>query len=101
MVQDGRGPAILERRGEIQRSEVSDWMSELKPCPFCGNNVRLEDMEFDDFAGNFFTNTMLVIECEKCGISMKKYPKRGYGTTDEQKKDLINSWNRRTEVNYD
>jgi len=75
-------------------------MSELKPCPFCGNNVRLEDREFDDFAGNFFTNTMLVIECKKCEISMKRYPKRGYGTTDEQKQDLINSWNRRTEVNH-
>lgn len=72
-------------------------MIDLKPCPFCGNNVRLEDREFDDFAGNFFTNTMLVIECKKCGISMKRYPKRGYGTTDEQKQDLINSWNKRAD----
>ena len=29
---------------------------------------------------------------------MKRYPKRGYGATDEQKQDLINSWNRRTEL---
>lgn len=72
-------------------------MVDLRPCPFCGNNVRLEDREFDDFAGSYFTNTMFVIECEKCGISMKRYPKRGYGTTDEQKQDLINLWNRRTE----
>ena len=73
-------------------------MVDLRPCPFCGNNVRLEDREFDDFAGNFFTNTMSVIECKKCGISMKRHPKRGYGITDEQKQDLINSWNRRTEL---
>ena len=71
----------------------------LKRCPFCGNRVKLEDREFDDFAGNSFTNTMSIIECKRCGISMKRYPKQGYGTTEEQKQDLINSWNRRTTNN--
>ena len=70
-------------------------MPDLKPCPFCGSNVELEEREFDDFAGSSFTNTMSMIECGECGIAMKRYPKRGYGTTEEQKKDLINSWNRR------
>ena len=72
-------------------------MAELKPCPFCGSNVKLEDRAFDDFAGNSFTNTMSIIECSACGIAMKRYPKLGYGTTEEQKNDLINAWNRRAE----
>ena len=71
----------------------------LKRCPFCGNRVKLEDREFDDFAGNSFTNTMSIIECKRCGISMKRYPKQGYRTTEEQKEDLINSWHRRTTNN--
>lgn len=70
-------------------------MQDLKPCPFCGRNVELEEREFDDFAGSLYTNTMSMIECEECGIAMKRYPKCGYGTTEEQKKELINAWNRR------
>lgn len=71
-------------------------MTELKPCPFCGRKVKLEDREFDDYAGSSFTNDYSIIECKSCGISMKAYPKKGYGTTKEQKQRLVKKWNRRT-----
>ena len=72
-------------------------MIDLKPCPFCGGKVELDNhRSFEDFAGNSFTNYISIIECKECGIAMKRYPKFGYGTTDEQRKDLIDSWNKRT-----
>ena len=77
---------------------VLDWLlSEqgLKSCPFCGCKVELEDREFEDYAGNSFPNTMSVIECKNCGISMKAIPKAGYGTTKDQKENLIRAWNAR------
>ena len=74
-------------------------MTELKPCPFCGNKVKLEEREFDDYAGNSFTNDFAIIECKKCGISMSAYPKRGYGATKEQKAGLVRRWNKRAGEN--
>ena len=71
-------------------------MMELKPCPFCGRKVKLENREFDDYAGNYFTNDYSIIECKSCDISMTAYPKRGYGTTEDQKQELIARWNKRT-----
>jgi len=70
-------------------------MRKLKPCPFCGNDVQLKDKEFEDFSGNYFTNSFSIIECELCGIKMTEYPKKGYGTTEEQKQKLSERWNKR------
>lgn len=70
-------------------------MESIKPCPFCGREVRLKDEEFDDYAGNTFTNSCSVIACSRCGISMKAYPRAGYGTTKRQQERLIKRWNRR------
>ena len=40
-------------------------MNELKPCPFCGGAVKLDDdREFEDYAGNSFTNSFSIIECK-------------------------------------
>lgn len=70
-------------------------MKKLKPCPFCGREVKLDEVEFEDYAGNSFTNSCSVIGCAQCGISMAAYPKKGYGTTEKQKEGLIKRWNRR------
>ena len=70
-------------------------MTELKPCPFCGCAVKLDNnREFEDFAGNSFINSFSVIECANCGVSRKAYPKLGYGTTEEQRRKLVEEWNR-------
>lgn len=43
-------------------------MSELKPCPFCGGDPRI-DTEYDmDGFGNFHK-----VECRKCGASSKAH----------------------------
>lgn len=73
-------------------------MSELKPCPFCGGVVKLDNNRaFNDYAGNFFENSYSIIECKRCGIAMKVYPKRGYGTTKEQRLALVKKWNSRAQ----
>jgi hypothetical protein len=51
-------------------------MSELKPCPFCGDNQQLNYVEL--------SNGLHYIECERCGAA----PHR------------LGAWNRETAVKY-
>lgn len=69
-------------------------MNNLKPCPFCGGEVKIESVHFDDYAGNFFDNSYLRIACRYCNFDMKVYPK-GLGCTQEEKNNLISRWNNR------
>lgn len=55
-------------------------MSELKPCPFCGREVKI--VEFSDGSGH--------IECPRCPGDGWSW--RSFGNGKEQ---IINSWNRR------
>ena len=70
-------------------------IEKVKPCPFCGSAVELAEREYAEYAGNYFTNCFSIIECKNCGIAMKVYPKNTYGTTREQKEELVKKWNRR------
>ena len=69
-------------------------MSTLKPCPFCGNKVKIESVHFEDYASSSFDNTYLRIACRNCNFDMKVYPK-GLGCTQEEKDYLIKRWNNR------
>jgi len=67
-------------------------VNELKPCPFCGDDVEVYEIKphkhitpladfMPDFEGAYY------IECFKCDFYM----------ADSQKSDLTNKWNRRKE----
>lgn len=57
-------------------------MNEMKPCPFCGGEARI----------NLFTRTgVWLIHCLNCKAIFSK------GVNDAGKKATINAWNRRAE----
>lgn len=58
-------------------------MSEMKPCPFCGGEVRIWDTLLDK-------PVVRVIECEKCRVRFLF----AWGNTVTGK-DLYDAWNRR------
>ena len=73
-----------ERRREnlkkIAEMEMSD--EELKPCPFCGGEAKLENMGFPHH-----------VYCTNCGARVTG---RGFGEDGEA--DAIRKWNQRSEV---
>lgn len=63
-------------------------MSELKPCPFCGNKPEISETEGCDF----------VISCDYCGISMLDDMHWNIENYDA-KQNVIDKWNTRTPDN--
>jgi Lar family restriction alleviation protein len=59
-------------------------MSELKPCPFCGGEAKIEEIP-----GTPFTDESYAwgVGCNECNI----------GWYEEQKSEAIAKWNRRTQ----
>lgn len=57
---------------------------ELKPCPFCGGKIKLDEDDFYMFC------------CDKCGAGITFAKELEDGTaTDCNKKESIEKWNRR------
>ena len=57
---------------------------ELKPCPFCGGKIKLDEDDFYMFC------------CDKCGAGITFAKELEDGTaTDCNKKESIEQWNRR------
>lgn len=57
---------------------------ELKPCPFCGGEIKLDEDDFYMFC------------CDKCGAGITFAKELEDGTaTDCNKKESIEKWNRR------
>lgn len=56
-------------------------MIELKPCPFCGGEAKLEDLGGTEKCGRYF------VKCTKCKIAQD--------TLWASKKTAIHQWNRR------
>lgn len=69
-------------------------MDKLKPCPFCGRDVKMESVSFVEYAGSCYDNEYSMISCKPCGYNMRIYPK-GLGCTEEEKAQLVRRWNRR------
>ena len=60
-------------------------MSELKPCPFCGEkeNIKVVDTPIGNYANLFFK-----VVCRACGAS---------SVLDKDRETTIAAWNRRAE----
>ena len=67
-------------------------MSELKPCPFCGDESPILKTEFIGELGFSYTK----VQCWACGASISAY---------SQEERAIREWNRRyepvSEIDYD
>ena len=63
-------------------------MSELKPCPFCGNK---EDLDFRFVYATKFTKPFLFVACNKCGAMMVDT------NLEHCLNDVKRAWNRRAE----
>ena len=66
----------------VRKGERSAGMSELKPCPFCGGEVRL------DIAYSYFRDT--VIYCDVCDMVYT------LDDCDATKEQIAEAWNMRT-----
>lgn len=80
---------------QIYRPADESW----RPCPFCGNSIDLETMEFyNEVKSHSDTNDAIVhVKCPKCSLEMNDYP-----SDHEEKLDyyqrvefLHQKWNRR------
>ena len=71
-------------------------MSELKPCPFCGGEAKLEKST-RAFVGGKSTKCSLV-HCSKCNARTAKFDITDYGRSSHSlaaRLDAIEAWNRR------
>lgn len=63
---------------------MAEVKEELKPCPFCGGKIKLDEDDFYMFC------------CDKCGAGITFAKELEDGTaTDCNKKESIEKWNRR------
>lgn len=73
-------------------------MEELKPCPFCGGEVRIALIEDDDC--KWFVTRGLGDGACRCRVFMesRRFDRRySDDDIDQIKRDLIDDWNRRAE----
>jgi len=64
-------------------------MSELKPCPFCGEMPIINHISDSLFDCGIFTYWVV---CPRCGIRTQR---------NRDKTEIIKAWNRRTNENSD
>ena len=72
-------------------------MSELKPCPFCGNEVEVEKIPLWYGNGHGYKDCYeFKIWCKKCGCRVDQPENDSvYRSEEEAKKNAIEAWNRR------
>jgi endogenous inhibitor of DNA gyrase (YacG/DUF329 family) len=68
----------LYKEGRIAMSD-----KELKPCPFCGGKVKLDEDGFYMFC------------CDNCGAGVAFAKETEDGAEDMNKEESIHAWNRR------
>ena len=72
-------------------------MNELKPCPFCGNEVEVEKIPLWYGNGHGYSGCYeFKIKCENCGCTVNQ-PKNDsiYRSEEEARENAIKAWNRR------
>ena len=69
----------------------------IKPCPFCGNDVYLQERPLWSEGGHgYYGCYEYKIECEECGCKIWCDHNNTIYNTDEIAKDnMIKAWNRR------
>ena len=71
-------------------------MSELKPCPFCGELVYIEKRPLWNGTHGYVGCYEYDIHCEKCGCRVYLGMNDTiYCSDEEAKTNAINAWNRR------
>ena len=77
-------------------------MTELKPCPLCGNSAELKNFGFfDSMIGKACAETTWEIRCKNCGLSLQsesQYILHEDGTVTDRcngRKRIIRLWNTR------
>ena len=67
-------------------------MSELKSCPLCGGNMKLEKIIESHGMDGSCSNWKL--SCTKCGITKKYAADNFYGRKYSTKEEVIDDWNK-------
>lgn len=77
-------------------------MMELKPCPFCGNEVHLKAKPLWGYGGcKYYGCYEYIIQCDniECGCRLTYFGKNNtiYSTSEEAARNAAEAWNRRTD----
>ena len=78
-------------------------MSELKSCPFCGNEVEVEKIPLWHENGHGYSGCYeFKIKCESCGCTVNQ-PKNDsiYRSEEKARENAIEAWNKRVKKNED
>ena len=72
-------------------------MAELKPCPFCGNEVYIEKKPLWRGSHGYVGCYEYDIRCNNCGCNIK-LPRNDtiYNNDQDAQRNAIDAWNRRT-----
>ena len=72
-------------------------MDRIKPCPFCGEEVYLEQKPLWNGSHGYVGDYEFVIECHNCGCTIN-YSKNNtvYNSEYEARDNVIKAWNRRS-----
>ena len=76
---------------------VLERMNELKPCPFCGNEVNIEKIPLWYGNGRGYSGCYeFKIKCDNCGCTVHQ-PKTDsvYRSEEKARENAIKAWNRR------
>lgn len=90
-------PIIFENKTDSNDELVEKRMNELKPCPFCGNEVNVEKIPLWYGNGRGYSGCYeFKIKCDNCGCTVDQ-PKNDsiYRSEEKARENAIKAWNRR------
>ncbi len=79
----------------LKEAESKSNASELKPCPFCGSDVKLKKWDIRGYTGCFNFG----IKCSKCGCVVDYVDSDTiYRSEEEAIANVVKAWNERKET---